>query len=264
MGDNKNWKTDRIIKNNSVQRATRRIGLKSGLRIGILCAFIFLFAFIAYGYESFSVYAENISGDENEDISVDFTGKREGYASVLYNNTNGLPTSEANAIAETSEGFLWIGSYSGLIRYDGNTFERIDSTTGITSVVSLYTDSRDRLWIGTNDNGLAVMDKGKISFYDYVEGLKSSSIRSIVEDPDGYMIIATTHGLGVIDPDMELHSMDETLLNDEYVCELRRGNDGVIYGETLSGAVFTIKDRRITGYYDGNRMVNLLRSKMCH
>ncbi|MBE5905461.1 MAG: hypothetical protein E7277_01535 [Lachnospiraceae bacterium] len=47
----------------------------------------------------------------------------EGYSAVLYDNTNGLPTSEANAIAETSEGFIWIGSYSGLIRYDRNIIQ---------------------------------------------------------------------------------------------------------------------------------------------
>ncbi len=45
-----------------------------------------------------------------------------------------------------------IKSFLCLIRYDGNTFERIDSTTGITSVVSLHVDSKDRLWIGNNDN----------------------------------------------------------------------------------------------------------------
>ena len=95
-------------------------------------------------FGSFTVYAETNSGDDNNEVAVDPTGKGDGYAAVLYNNTNGLPTSEANALAETSEGFIWIGSYSGLIRYDGNTFERIDSTTGIASVVSLYVDQ----WIG--------------------------------------------------------------------------------------------------------------------
>ena len=38
------------------------------------------------------------------------------YSSVLYNNSNGLPTSEANAIVQSQDGFIWVGSYSGLIR----------------------------------------------------------------------------------------------------------------------------------------------------
>ena len=100
-------------------------------------------------------------------------------SAALYNNTNGLPTAEANAIAETSEGFIWIGSYSGLIRYDGNTFERLDSTKGIASVVSLFVDSKDRLWVGTNDSGVAVMEKGEFRIYNKNDGLTSLSIRSI-------------------------------------------------------------------------------------
>ncbi|MCR4924586.1 MAG: hypothetical protein K5931_11315, partial [Lachnospiraceae bacterium] len=60
----------------------------------------------------------NTSGNINRSVSVDPTGLKEGFSAVIYDNNNGLPTSEANAIAETSDGFLWIGSYAGLIRYD--------------------------------------------------------------------------------------------------------------------------------------------------
>ena len=38
---------------------------------------------------------------------------------LLYDNTNGLPTSDANAIVQTADGFIWIGSYGGLIRFNG-------------------------------------------------------------------------------------------------------------------------------------------------
>lgn len=201
------------------------------------------------------VFAENISGSEYEDLSVNPTKEGSGFSAVIYDNNNGLPTSEANAIAETEEGFIWIGGYSGLIRYDGNTFERIDSTqTGITSVVSLYVDSRNRLWIGTNDNGVIVMDRGEYTQYNRIGGLKSSSIRSITEDLDGYVYVATTHGIGVVDPEGEMTVLDETQIYDEYIRELRVDHDGVVYGETQNGAVFTIEGRRLTGFYDGTRL----------
>ncbi|MCR5774383.1 MAG: hypothetical protein K6G42_04800, partial [Lachnospiraceae bacterium] len=61
----------------------------------------------------------NMANPVSETISVDPTGLKEGFSAVLYDNSNGLPTSEANAITETSDGFIWIGSYAGLIRYDG-------------------------------------------------------------------------------------------------------------------------------------------------
>ena len=223
----------------------------------VLAAFL-LFGVIFSAGSSTYIHADQLSDSEvsteDEVISVDPTSKGEGYSAVLYDNTNGLPTSEANAIAETEEGFIWIGSYSGLIRYDGNTFERIDSTTGVTSVVSLCVDSKNRLWIGTNDNGVAVMDKGEYKQYNHVEGLKSSTIRSIAEDNDGNIFIATTHGLGMVDNDLVLHPVDEPQINEDYICELRKGVDGVIYGETMDGDIFTIENQRLTGFYDSNRL----------
>ena len=44
-----------------------------------------------------------------------------GYSVLLYDATNGLPTSDANVIMSTTDGFIWIGGYSGLICYDGTT-----------------------------------------------------------------------------------------------------------------------------------------------
>ena len=103
----------------------------------------------------------NASGNPNLHPAVDPVGPGAKYSTVLYNNLSGLPTSDANAIVQTDEGFIWIGSYAGLIRYDGNAFERMDSTNGITSVTSLFVDSHDRLWIGTNANGFAVKERGE-------------------------------------------------------------------------------------------------------
>ena len=96
--------------------------------------------------------------------SVDPIRNNDNYSAVVYDNTNGLPAAEANDIVQTSEGFIWIGCYAGLVRYDGDTFERLDSTQGVSSISSLYVDNKDRLWIGTNDNGVAIMENGEFRF----------------------------------------------------------------------------------------------------
>ncbi|MBQ9544499.1 MAG: HD domain-containing protein [Clostridia bacterium] len=181
--------------------------------------------------------------------AVDTSGKGAGFSSILYDGTSGLPTSEANAIVQTSDGFIWIGGYSGLIRYDGNEFYRYDSSDGIASVVCLFADSKGRLWIGTNDNGVAMLCDGVFTFFNRVDGLNSSSIRSIVEDPDGNIIVATTMGLCYIDDENSLHVINDPQLNREYICELVGSKNGTIYGVTLSGAYFTLKARRVTGFY---------------
>ncbi|MBR4443848.1 MAG: histidine kinase, partial [Clostridia bacterium] len=190
----------------------------------------------------------NACGIVNRSLSVDPTGRTEGFSAVLYDNSNGLPTSEANAIAETSDGFIWIGSYAGLIRYDGNTFERMDSTGGLTSIKCLYVDSQDRLWIGTNDNGVAVMERGELRIWGKLDGMKSAHTRAITEDANGTIYVATTAGIMMIDSQYQLTALEDERIAQANMRDIRLGNDGIIYGTTDLGDLMTIRDGQVLSY----------------
>ena len=196
-----------------------------------------------------AAFADNSAGQGSNKLAVDLIDQDEGYSAVLYDNTSGLPTSEANAIAQTSEGFIWIGSYSGLIRYDGNTFERFDSTTGITSVMSLFVDSQDRLWIGTNDNGAAVMQRGELKFFNKDDGLQSSAIRSIAEDAQGNIYLGSTNGIAIVDANMNLRTLDDPKIDQVYVRQLHCGPDNILYGVSMDYDVFTLKDGALDSFF---------------
>lgn len=173
-----------------------------------------------------------------------------GYSAVLYNNSNGLPTSEANAIVQADNGFIYIGSYSGLIRYDGVNFTRFDSSTGITSVVSLFVDSRSRLWVGTNDSGIALYENGEFTFFNKSAGLTSLSIRSITEDKAGNIVFGTTEGLAYIDNENSLHMLSDSSIETKYLKQMTRSADGAIYGCTLDGICFRLEDLKITHSFE--------------
>ena len=194
---------------------------------------------------------QNVFASENEEENKlpDFIDNKE-YSAVLYNNTNGLPTSEANAIAQTKEGFIWIGSYSGLVRYDGNTFERMDSTSGIASVISLFVDSRDRLWIGMNDNGLAMMDQGEIHMWGKEDGLTDTKVNTIEEDEDGNIYAGTTSGITMFTPDLEVKPLKDSRLVTLYLEEMERGSDGLLYCLTNEDDFFTLKGGELVDYID--------------
>ena len=196
---------------------------------------------------------KSVAAAEDEDTketAVSLVDQSHGYSPVLYNNTNGLPTSEANAIVQSSEGFMWIGCYSGLIRYDGNTFERIDSaSTGITSVVSLFFDSKERLWVGTNDSGVGILEKGQWKIFNKENGLPSASVRDIAEDENGIIYLGTTDGVVLVDENMNLTRLENTKIKDEYIRTLKKGYGNVIYALTIDGAIFTLKDGALANYY---------------
>ena len=82
----------------------------------------------------------------------------------------GLPDNELNAVLQTRDGYLWIGTQHGLVRFDGNQFTTFDemNTPGLKSdeIVFLYEDLQTNLWIGTQSSGLAVIRNGRIQSFE--------------------------------------------------------------------------------------------------
>ena len=176
----------------------------------------------------------NSAGNLNISPSVDPFRQGESFSAVLYDNRSGLPTSEANAIAHTDDGFIWIGSYAGLICYDGKTFERIDADIPISNVKVLFKDSRNRLWIGTNDAGVLMMENGQFMRWGRADGLESLTIRNFAEDKDGYIYIGTISGIAFIDPELKF-TVDSNKQIEGSIHNLRTGADGVVYALTREG-----------------------------
>ncbi|MCR5486127.1 MAG: response regulator [Lachnospiraceae bacterium] len=177
-----------------------------------------------------------------------------GYTAKIYDATNGLPTSDANWILGASNGYVWIGGYSGVIRYDGSSFERMDASGGLTSGRVIFEDSRGRIWVGTNDNGVVLLDGNTSVHYTYRKGLPSSSIRSFAEDNTGRIYIGTTSGISYVQNDGGLHQLMDERLENETVTQLSAAPDGRIYGCTYGGAIFCIRDGLVGEIYHGQNL----------
>ena len=172
-----------------------------------------------------------------------------GYMAELYDSTNGLPTSDANCVLSTDDGYIYIGGYSGIIRYDGSTFERLDGSLGLTSGRALMQDSSGRIWVGTNDNGVVVLDGANVKRYTYEDDLPSSSIRSFAEGGDGNIYIGSTQGVSYVDASGALHNMTDERIRDSIIVRFVVNSEGVIYGCTRDGSIFSIKDGELVDYY---------------
>ncbi len=226
---------------------------KKTLQTGVigLCVLLLTAAFSSSLKGSGVILAD---GNTGAGVQADPVNSGEGYSTVLYDNRSGLPTSEANAIAQTKEGFIWIGSYSGLIRYDGNTFENLSTDAGVSSVVSLFVDSSNRLWIGTNDSGVAVMERGVFRRFTKQDGLKSLSVRTICEDKEGNIFIGTTEGVSYFDKSLKIHNISIDELLHETIRTLKINAEGTIYGVTVEGSVFNLKDKKLDGFYNSKAL----------
>jgi ligand-binding sensor domain-containing protein len=94
---------------------------------------------------------------------------------------SGLPQNSATAIAQTPDGYLWLGTEEGLVRFDGIRFTIFDvhNTPQLRSdqVSSLLVDTKGDLWIGANGGGLTRLSHGEFSSFSTANGLSSDAVR---------------------------------------------------------------------------------------
>ena len=107
-------------------------------------------------------------------------------------------------IAQTSDGWLWLAAGTGLYRFDGKRFERLDHIDGnallSSSVRTLYAPPEGGLWIGYRmGGGLSHFHNGRAKHYAAGDGLPGGAVSSIVRAPDGALWVAARDGLARLD-----------------------------------------------------------------
>ncbi len=103
-----------------------------------------------------------------------------------YGPEQGLPQASVNAIRQTRDGYLWIATFGGLVRFDGLNFTAYQATPGgLTSnrITDLYQDPRGRLWIATQDGGIVVYANGHFQPLAFCR--RSCHIQSLRPSADG-------------------------------------------------------------------------------
>ena len=224
---------------------------RSGKTIAALLALIIMLASMLALAETVSAAQKRTNSENHMGGGFAVTGQLPGigYTSTLYDASNGLPTSDANYIMCSSDGYMWIGGYSGIIRYDGREFQRLKTSDGLTSGRVIFEDSRQRIWVGTNDNGVVMLEGGNRTHFTYKDGLQSSSIRSFAEDSSGIIYIGSTSGIAYIDPGLDLHTLDDERTDSERIVRLKADVTGNVYGLTRDGSIFSLAEGKIDEFY---------------
>ena len=116
------------------------------------------------------------------------------YIVSVFNEENGLPTGEANAVLQTKNGYIWIGSYGGLIRYDGSAFVDFSDRLSSSAVRALYESRDGTLYIGTNDAGAFSFRNDVFTSLLTEDSDSYLCVRAFAENDDGTVYAASTSG----------------------------------------------------------------------
>jgi ligand-binding sensor domain-containing protein/signal transduction histidine kinase len=121
------------------------------------------------------------------------------YTQHVWHVQDGLPEETVQAIQQTPDGYLWIGTTGGLARFDGSRFLSYSRSTtpSLTenSVFCLLAARDGSLWLGTEGGGLLHLQHGSIQAYGAGQGLTEGFVRSVVEDDRGRLWVGTDNGL---------------------------------------------------------------------
>ncbi len=168
------------------------------------------------------------------------------YIQRIFNADNGLPCGHANDIVQTNDGILWVGSYSGLYRYNGNNFRFMEEFDTVKNVNCLYVDEEGRLWIGTNDSGVVIaIGSEQVNVLNTTKGLPSDSVRSIVQSSDGDYYIGTSDQMVVVRLKNGI-TISAELPEIRYAQSIAADRHGNVATVTADGSLYILNSGKIT------------------
>lgn len=130
-------------------------------------------------------------------LSLPLTAQRHRFR--YYSHGDGLKDTEIHCLLQDHIGFIWVGTATGLFRYDGARFTAVP-ISGVGNIVQALAETPDgSLWAGTN-SGLARMRDGIWQFIDSVGATGIPTQSSLLADAHGRLWVATTGGLLVGTP----------------------------------------------------------------
>ncbi len=121
------------------------------------------------------------------------------YVRRIWQVQQGLPQASIDALLQTHDGYLWLGTQTGLVKFDGVRFTTIDEVDGLSMkdirVTRLLEGHDGALWIGTSQAGLIRIQNGKAHRFVQRDGFPSDSVQCLVGDSADNVWACTPNGL---------------------------------------------------------------------
>ena len=177
-----------------------------------------------------------------EVAALDGDRRVEQYAHTSWRSRDGLPQDAVLAVAQTPDGYQWIGTAAGLARFDGVRFEVFDRANvpemANHFILDLAVDPDGDLWIATNGGGLLRYRGGVFRRYAEADGLPHGRILCLLPSADG--LWAGTYGGGLVhlgrDDRIEVLGLAEGL-PDLSIFALARTADGALWIGSQNGGL---------------------------
>ena len=187
------------------------------------------------------------------------------YSHRIWRTPDGLPQSTIQALTQTADGYLWIGTTGGLVRFDGvqfTVFDRSNTASFRDNDIRALCAAKDgSLWIGGGIGTLFHYVNGSFRVFDKEAGLPNAIVRSIYEDRRATLWVGTDVGLFRLDGNLlvRLHGeTDSVLLPGHAIAE---DHEGRLWVGSSTGLFFrdgdTLRRYSLGSEANANRILTL-------
>jgi ligand-binding sensor domain-containing protein/signal transduction histidine kinase len=193
------------------------------------------------------------------------------YSSRTWQTDEGLPHSIVQAITQTRDGYLWVGTHEGLARFDGTHFFVFNARNAPElrnfNITALCPDRDGALWIGSDGGGLVRFHDGVFEHYGKAEGLAGDNVRALCPCGDGSLWIGTATGLsqfrdGKFTNYTRYYFNRKPTLVSSIINSICEDKDGAIWVAT-SGGLNCLRGDAIDTYTATNGLPNASLRKVC-
>src|SRR6185295_10683503 len=120
------------------------------------------------------------------------------YTIDVWETDDGLPQNSVITMTQTRDGYLWLGTLNGLVRFDGFRFTVFDqnNTPELNSsrIVKLFEDSHGDLWVGTENAGVALIKDGRVTSAPQIGQGQERRLSAACEDSNGAVWLYSANG----------------------------------------------------------------------
>jgi ligand-binding sensor domain-containing protein/signal transduction histidine kinase len=166
---------------------------------------------------------------------------------TVWGIADGLLPFSVRSITQTEDGYLWVGTFSGLCRFDGMRFTvfTASDTPGLLAdnIRTMHQGSDGILWLGTEGGGLVQYQRGQFSPVPSTLPGNAYTVFAIHEDLEGTLWIGTDRGLLQLDAGKLISVEFEVAVTDSSVRALGTGPDGELWAGLARGVAMVERGR---------------------
>ena len=168
------------------------------------------------------------------------------FVSEVWTVENGLPVNAIQRVSRGREGYLWLATWDGLVRYDGARFSVFNTgnTDALPSnrIADMATASDGTLWLRTEQDHLVQMRGSRFTHFDSARGLPDRSVRSVYVG-ESVVLAGTTHGLFRLTGERFVPIAPQTIRSE--VTAVLEDAGGVVWAGTRRDGLVRIEQDRV-------------------